>query len=84
MKRSLFTHGFVAKIGPQKAPQYFTGAGYSTHLNDAKVFASPGGCKRATQIWQRADYNDRPLPPAMFDTLRTEPVCLMPSAERFA
>jgi hypothetical protein len=69
-------HGFVAVIGPDNNPNYFTGCGYSVHLNDAKVYRTPGGAMSATRIWQHADYNENPLPPSWYGERRTRPVAL--------
>lgn len=50
------THGHVVQIGPPNNRNYFTGCGYSAHLNDAKVFRTRRGAMRASHIWQNADY----------------------------
>lgn len=69
-------HGFVVVIGPGNNPNYFTGCGYSAHLNDAKVFRTSRGGLCAAHIWQHADYNGRPLPPSWWNERRTVPVSL--------
>jgi hypothetical protein len=50
------THGYDVQIDPASNPNYFTGAAYSAHLNDAKVFRTPRGAMRATHYWQFADH----------------------------
>lgn len=75
MKKDIYRHGFVIVIGPESNPNYFTGAGYSCFINDAKVFRTPHGGKCASRIWQTADYG-RPIPEDWFVERKAVPVSL--------
>lgn len=59
-------HGYVVRIGRPDGYNYFTGTGYSAHLNHAKVFRTTRGATRASHIWQTADYG-RPIPGTWFN-----------------
>ncbi len=70
-------HGFIVAIGPANNPNYFTGAGYSVFLDDAKVFRTERGASCAARIWQQADYNPSPLPAKWYGERRVEEVGLI-------
>lgn len=54
--------GYAIEIGPETNPNWFTGSGYSSELQDAKLFVTRSGAMNASRIWQEADYNPNPLP----------------------
>lgn len=68
--------GYVVVIGPETNPNYFTGAGYSVHLNFAKVFLTQHGALIAARYWQNSDDNLNPLPKGFWSTRRVEQVGL--------
>lgn len=69
--------GFVGVIGPQSNPNYFTGSGYSSRLDDAKVFRTSKGCFSAMTYWNEADYNENgPMGEKFWNTRRAKPVTL--------
>lgn len=62
-------HGYVAVIGPESNPNYFTGASWSALIDDAKVFRTSRGGKCAVSL--------RPPRAGFRATLRTEAVNLV-------
>jgi hypothetical protein len=76
MRKTPYIHGFVVAIGPETGPNYFTGSSYSAFLDEARVFRTPQGAMSASRIWQRADYNENPLPQSWWKARRAVPVSL--------
>lgn len=69
-------HGYVVTIGPESGENYFTGTGYSAHINDAKVFRTSRGAMCASHHWQNADYG-RKIPWDWFNNRKTKQVSLV-------
>lgn len=71
-------HGYVVAVGPHNNQNYFTGSGYSAHLNEAKVFRTTRGAMCATHIWQHADYG-KPIPLGWFLGRQCVAISLVPT-----